>query len=64
MLLNVKSVNVFVLAVVLPYSPLAFWLGFVPMPLTLLGALAILTVTYLAAVYGVKRWFFRHYHLD
>ncbi|MGA7325545.1 MAG: hypothetical protein WBX25_13910 [Rhodomicrobium sp.] len=29
-----------------------------------LGALALVTVTYLAAVYGVKRWFFAHYRLD
>jgi len=31
--------------VALPYSPLAHWLGFVPMPATVTGALAFLTIT-------------------
>ncbi|HVP34244.1 MAG TPA: magnesium-translocating P-type ATPase [Steroidobacteraceae bacterium] len=62
-LLVVSSLAAFVLAVALPYSPLAHWLGFVPMPGPLLGALALVTVAYLIAVYGVKRWFFARYQL-
>ncbi|MGA7324245.1 MAG: magnesium-translocating P-type ATPase [Rhodomicrobium sp.] len=59
-----STLAAFVAAVALPYLPFAHWLGFVPLPAPLLGALALVTVTYLAAVYGVKRWFFAHYRLD
>jgi len=54
----------FAVAVALPYSPLAPWLGFVPVPAVLMGALALVTIAYLVAVYGVKRWFFKRYQLD
>jgi Mg2+-importing ATPase len=54
----------FVLAVALPYSPLAPWLGFVPVPAALMGALALVTVAYLLLVHVVKRWFFKRYQLD
>ena len=53
----------FAVAVALPYSPLAHWLGFVPVPAALMGALALVTIVYLIAVYGVKRWFFNHYRV-
>jgi len=53
----------FGVAVALPYSPLAHWLGFVPVHATLMGALALVTIAYLLAVHGVKRWFFAHYQL-
>src|SRR3974377_848701 len=43
-------------AVALPYAPLAHWFGFVPLPAEVMGALALVTVAYLAAIYGVKRW--------
>ena len=52
------------LAAVLPYSPLASWLGFVPLPASVMGALALVTVIYLALVFFVKRWFFKRYQLD
>ncbi len=45
-------------AIALPYSPLAYWLGFVPIPAPMMGALALVTVTYLATVHWVKRWFY------
>jgi Mg2+-importing ATPase len=51
-------------ALALPYSPLAAWLGFVPVPVSPLGALVLVTVAYLLAVYGIKRWFFARYKLD
>jgi Mg2+-importing ATPase len=54
----------FAIAVALPYSPLAPWLGFVPVPAALMGALALVTAAYLATVYVVKRWFFKRYQLD
>ena len=54
----------FAVAVALPYSPLAPWLGFVPVPAALMAALALVTVAYLVLVYVVKRWFFERYQLD
>ncbi|MHB8886983.1 MAG: HAD-IC family P-type ATPase, partial [Methylovirgula sp.] len=59
-----SSLFAFALAVAFPYSPLAPWVGFVPLPATVMGALALVTLAYLAAVYAVKRWFFMRYHLD
>jgi len=58
-----SSLCAFALAVALPYSPLAPWLGFVPLSAPLLGALALVTGVYLASVYGIKRWFFARYKL-
>ena len=54
----------FAVAVALPYSPLAPWLGFVAVPAALMGALALVTIAYLLLVYVVKRWFFDRYQLD
>jgi Mg2+-importing ATPase len=50
-------------AVVLPYTPLASLLGFTPLPLSLLGAIALLAVTYLFLVQAVKSWFYRRHGL-
>jgi Mg2+-importing ATPase len=47
----------------LPYSPLAPWFGFVPLPPDVVGALALVTTIYLIAVQGVKRWFFARHEL-
>jgi len=62
--LAASSLAAFAVAVALPYSPLAHWLGFVALPVTLLGALALVTAAYLLLVQVVKRWFFRRYGLD
>jgi Mg2+-importing ATPase len=62
--LTASSLCAFALAVALPYSPLAVWLGFVPLPASVLGLLMLVTVVYLAMVHGVKRWFFRRHRLD
>jgi Mg2+-importing ATPase len=48
---------------VLPYTPLGALLGFTPLPLSLLGAIALLAVTYLFLVQGVKTWFYRRHAL-
>jgi Mg2+-importing ATPase len=52
------------LAVLIPYSPLAPWLGFVTPSAPFMGALALVTIAYLALVYFVKRWFWVRYQLD
>ncbi len=62
--LAASTLSAFAVAVALPYSPLAPWLGFVPLPAALMGALALVTAAYLVLVYVVKRWFFKHYELD
>jgi P-type Mg2+ transporter len=47
----------------LPYTPLRAPLGFTPVPLLLLGTIALLTLTYLALVQVVKTWFYRRHAL-
>jgi Mg2+-importing ATPase len=48
---------------VLPYTPLGALLGFVPLPLSLLGAISVLTLTYMMLVQAVKTWFYRRHAL-
>jgi Mg2+-importing ATPase len=45
--------------VLLPFTPLASWLGFVPLPAPLFAFLVVMTVAYLGAVELVKRRFYR-----
>ena len=49
--------------VALPFTPLAGWLGFVPLPGPFFVALLLMIVAYLALVEVVKRWFYRRYPL-
>jgi Mg2+-importing ATPase len=46
-------------AMLLPFSPLAPYLGFTPLPLSFFGLLAGLLIAYLVAVEGGKQWFYR-----
>ena len=54
---------VITVAVVLPYTALGHVLRFTPLPLSLLGMIALLTVTYLVLVQVVKSWFYRRHAL-
>jgi Mg2+-importing ATPase len=56
-------VAVSVLGSVLPYTPLGPLLGFTPLPLSLLGAISLLGLTYLILVQAVKTWFYRRHAL-
>jgi Mg2+-importing ATPase len=47
----------------LPYTALGKLLQFTPLPLSLLGAIALLAVTYLLLVQVVKSWFYRRHAL-
>jgi Mg2+-importing ATPase len=47
----------------LPYTPLGVLLGFTALPLSLLGAISLLALTYLILVQGVKTWFYRRHAL-
>jgi P-type Mg2+ transporter len=50
-----------VVAVLLPYTPLAGPLGFKPLPPLYLLAIAAIALVYVASAELVKRWFYRHY---
>lgn len=52
-----------IIASVLPYTRLGLLLGFTPLPISLLIAIALLTFTYLALVQFVKTRFYRHHAL-
>jgi Mg2+-importing ATPase len=58
-----SSLSAFAIAVMLPFSPLAHWLGLVPLKAEIMEALAFITITYSFAVCVLKRWFFEHYKL-
>jgi len=58
-LLATTSVAVVVLAVVLPFTPLGAWFGFVPPSAAFLLAIAGLTVSYLLLAQGAKWAFYR-----
>jgi len=47
--------------ILLPFTPLAPWLGFTPLPPLFFGFLVVMIGMYLALVEVVKRWFFRRY---
>jgi len=57
--LVLTSVAVVVTAMLLPFTPLAPYLGFTPLPLSYFGLLMALLVTYLLMVEGGKQWFYR-----
>jgi Mg2+-importing ATPase len=61
LLLSVSAVVA--IAAVLPYTPVGSLLRFTPLPLSLLGTIAFLAVTYLLLVQAVKTWFYRRHAL-
>ncbi len=61
--LLISVLTVVGVATVLPYTPLGTLLRFVPLPASLLGAIAFLALTYLFLVQAVKSWFYRRHAL-
>jgi Mg2+-importing ATPase len=61
--LLISVLAVVAIATVLPYTPLGSLLRFTPLPLSLLGAIALLALTYLFLVQAVKSWFYRRHGL-
>ena len=53
------SLGVVGLAMLLPFTPLAPYLGFAPLPLSFFALLGALLAAYLLAVEGGKQWFYR-----
>jgi Mg2+-importing ATPase len=57
--LLLTSLSVVVLAMVLPFTALAPYLGFAPLPAAYFGLLSVLLFAYLVMVEGAKQWFYR-----
>ncbi len=57
--LMIAAVTVVTLAVLLPFTPLGRWFGFVAPPVTLLLTLAAMLLCYLTLAEIVKRGFYR-----
>jgi Mg2+-importing ATPase len=54
-----STVSLAVITLVWPYLPFVRILGFVPLPLSLVGALAAVVILYVGAAELLKRWFYR-----
>jgi len=61
--LLISVIAIVVIAVVLPYTVVGRLMQFSPLPMSLLGAIVLLTVTYLMLVQVVKAWFYRRHAL-
>jgi len=57
--LTLTSLGVVATAMLLPFTPLAAWLGFTPLPPLFFGLLAGLIVAYILLVEAFKRWFYQ-----
>jgi Mg2+-importing ATPase len=57
--LVITSLAVVLVAMLLPFTPLAPFLGFAPLPPVFFGLLAALLLLYLLMVEGAKQWFYR-----
>ena len=53
------SLAVVLTAMALPFTPLAPYLGFTPLPLSFFGLLVALLLSYLVMVEGGKQWFYK-----
>ena len=58
-ILWVSTLALAVLTPLVPYLPFVAALGFVPIPLTVVGTLIVITVAYVAAAELTKYWFYR-----
>jgi len=61
--LLISVLAVVAIATLLPYTAVGTLLRFTPLPVSLLGAIAFLAVTYLFLVQAVKFWFYRRHAL-
>jgi len=57
--LAAAALGVVALAILIPFTALGRWFGFVPPPPALLAALAVMLACYLVLAEIVKRWFYR-----
>ncbi len=61
--LAASSLGAVAAAVLLPYTEIGRWLGFVPVPFALLAALSVTTAVYLLLAEVAKRWFYRRHRI-
>jgi Mg2+-importing ATPase len=61
-LLSALTLGVALLAITIPYLPIAGWFGFVPLPHPVLGGVIAITTLYLIVSEATKRWFFAREH--
>ena len=61
--LLLSTLLVTVITLWLPYSPLSTPLGFVPLPLNVLGLVFLITALYLLIAEFAKRMFYRRFRL-
>jgi Mg2+-importing ATPase len=61
--LTASVLGITALAFAIPYLPIAPYLRFVPLPLSLLGIIVLMTISYLALVQVVKAWFYKKHAL-
>jgi Mg2+-importing ATPase len=59
--MQLATAGVALATLILPYTPLAGLLGFVPLPPLFMLAVAAIVVVYFAAAELTKRWFFRRF---
>jgi Mg2+-importing ATPase len=59
--LVVSTLSVAAVGLLLPFSPIASLLGFVPLPVSYFFVLALVAGCYFSLVYRVKNWFIRKY---
>jgi Mg2+-importing ATPase len=54
-----STIALICITMTLPYLPLSSFLGFVPLPVALPASLAGITMLYVAAAEGMKKWYYR-----
>ncbi|HXJ48326.1 MAG TPA: cation transporting ATPase C-terminal domain-containing protein, partial [Candidatus Acidoferrum sp.] len=59
LILSAGTIVVVAVGLLLPYTPIAWWFGFSPLPAAFLGILAAMVVVYLFLVEAGKSFFFR-----
>jgi Mg2+-importing ATPase len=57
--LAIATITVLLFVLVLPVTPLAYWFGFVRLPMVFYGYILVIITTYLFSAEAAKRWFYK-----
>lgn len=57
--LSIATTLIVLVVIVLPFTPVAHLLGFVPMPLSFYGWMLLIVVAYIGSAEAAKQWFYR-----
>jgi Mg2+-importing ATPase len=60
----IMTAMVGLVALLIPYSPLAGLMGFTPLPIPILGLILLIIGIYFLSAELAKRWFYQHIHLS